>query len=197
MLYSALHRWSITTSRNDSEDDSDTEISKYMMPELYANSIRKCNNVYKNPSAIICYLTDGSEQYTTMAISAINSLLKVTPRIMIGLLVMEDDMKMLMMNNIDQKYHYRIICKQTSKSPLIKDWNPTQYKLDIIKFSHDGFQEVYWMDSDTIVYKDMTSSLYAFRLFTQVFYFILDHVMYHNCFMRKWREQHRDTILQL
>ncbi|CAF1294794.1 unnamed protein product [Didymodactylos carnosus] len=191
MLYSALHRWSIKSLQN----DSDNEISKYMIPELYADAITKCNNVYKNPSAIICYLADGSEQYTTMTINATNSLLKVTPHIMIGILVMDDDTKIVMMNNIDRKYHYRVICKRTSKSPLIKDWNPTQYKLDIIKFSHDGFQEVYWMDSDTIVYKDMTSSLYAFRLSTQLFYFILDHVMYDNCFMSKWHEQHRDTFI--
>lgn len=75
--------------------------------------------------------------------------------------------------------------KKISKTDIIKDWNPTQYKLDIIKFSYDGFQEIYWMDSDTAIYADVTTRLSALCLSVHVFYLILDHVMYDESFFEK------------
>ncbi|CAF0771955.1 unnamed protein product [Adineta steineri] len=192
MLYVALHRWAINSSKG---NDSDCKIDKYMVPDLYHDAIKKCTEFYKNPATIVCFFADGTERYTTMTINAMNSFLNFTPYVMVGLLVMNNETKKLVLEKIDRKHHYRIICKQTSKSPIIKDWNPTQYKLDIIKYSYDGFQEIYWMDSDTAVYRDMTASLSAFRLSTHVFYFTLDHVMYDQNFLNKWQEQHQQTFI--
>jgi hypothetical protein len=148
MFHSALMRW----SQSQSKTNDATVIYQYMISDLYEDSFKKSNEIYKIPSAIVCFLADGTEKYTNMTINAINSFLKLTPHVMIGLLLMDLNTKIFVLNKIDRIYHYRIICKQVSKPEKIKNWNPTQYKMDIIKFAHDGFQEIYWMDSDTIVY---------------------------------------------
>jgi hypothetical protein len=56
--------------------------------------------------------------------------------------------------------------------------------MDIIKFAQYGFREIFWMDSDTIVYKDMTSVLYTFHSPNQQFYLIPDRVMSDKEFMK-------------
>ncbi|CAF1286841.1 unnamed protein product [Adineta ricciae] len=190
MLHAALQRWLVKSLTQNPKGNLNDELSKYMISGLYTFAFENCSKLYKVPSTIVCFFADGTERYTTMTINSINSFLASTPNVMVGLLVMNEDTKSLVLNNIGRQYHYRILCKSISSSPILKDWNLTQYKLDIIKFSYDGFEEIYWMDSDTVIYNNMTSSLHDFRSSSQMFYFILDHVMYDTNFMKKWCEQH-------
>lgn len=191
MFHSALMRW----SKNSTKIDEDDLLFEYLIPNRYQESFVKCNTIYLIPSSIVCFLADGSEKYTNMTINAMNSFLKVTPHVTIGLLLMNFETKGIILNQIDRMYHSRIICKRVSKSELIPNWNPTQFKMDIIKFASDGFQEIFWMDSDTICYKDMTSVLYDFHASNQSFYFIPDHVMFDKNFVESWRKQHSDTLI--
>lgn len=136
-------------------------------------------------SSIVCYFADGSVRYTNMTINAINSFLISTPEIMVGLLVHDGDTRDKVLSCISRSYHHRILCKYTSKTPHFNDWNPTQYKLDILTFLEHGFDEIYWMDSDTVVYQDLRPHLEAFRRSSNAFYFILDHVMYDKSFVTR------------
>ncbi|CAF3356222.1 unnamed protein product [Rotaria socialis] len=182
----ALHRW--------------LEANKETIPDL-SKSIMTLNQ-YRHPinstslfSSIVCYFADGSTRYTNMTINAINSFLRSTPEVMVGLLVKNDDTRDKVMSAIAESYHYRIVSKYISKKAHFKDWNPTQYKLDILMFLDHGFEEIYWMDSDTIVYEDLRPYLEAFRCSSQLFYFVLDHVMYDSLFVTRWKRQHQDTFI--
>ena len=182
----ALHRW-LNANRAIIPDLSQSikTLQRYTFPK-YRTSLL---------SSIVCYFADGSVRYTNMTINAINSFLKSTPHVMVGLLVKDDDTKDRVMSSISKDDHYRILCKHISQTAHFTDWNPTQYKLDILLFLDHGFDEIYWMDSDTIVYEDLTSNLEFFQRSAKLFYFTLDHVMYDPSFVNKWRQEHSDTFI--
>ena len=182
----ALHRW-LSANRATLPDlsQSITTLQRYI-PSTYRTA---------SFSSIVCYFADGSVRYTNMTINAINSFLKSTPQIMVGLLVNDDDTKDRVMSAISKDDHYRILCKYISKTPHFTDWNPTQYKLDILLFLEHGFNEIYWMDSDTVVYQDLRPILVDFRHSDKLFYFTLDHVMYDPTFVNTWKQQHQETFI--
>ncbi|CAF1451967.1 unnamed protein product, partial [Rotaria sp. Silwood1] len=94
---------------------------------------------------------------------------------MVSLLIKNDDTRDEVMSCISKIYHHRI--------------------LYILKFLDHGFDEIYWMDSNTIVYRDLTNYLREFRWSNKLFYFILDHIMYDSSFVTKWKQQHPDTFI--
>jgi hypothetical protein len=182
----ALHRW--LNAHTEIIPDLSRSIT---MLGQYPNTV----NGASLHSSIVCYFADGSIRYTNMTINAINSFLRSTPEIMVGLLVHDDDTRDKVMSCIAKGYHYRILCKHTSRTPHFNDWNPTQYKLDILTFLDHGFDEIYWIDSDTVVYHDLTPYLVEFRRSSRLFYGILDHVMYDPSFVARWKQQHQTTFI--
>ncbi len=70
--------------------------------------------------------------------------------------------------------------------------NPTQYKLDLLRFA-DRYSTVFWMDSDVIIYRDMTPFLNAFLQSQALFYLVPDHVLLDPQFMERWQQQHPDA----
>jgi len=65
------------------------------------------------------------------------------------------------------------------------NWNPTQYKLDLVKFT-DKYNVVVWLDSDVIVYHDLTNFLVNFQASKQNFALTKDHVMFDQDFKERW-----------
>jgi len=129
----------------------------------------------------VCFLFDGSEKYTKMTLTAVNSFLATTPHISVGLL-------------FPAHYEPEGITRQISDpsrisirryEPHFQNWNPTQYKLDIRKFAPE-FASIFWLDSDTIVYKDLTSLLYEFHTSTCKVAFLKDHVCFNPQFLNNW-----------
>jgi len=130
---------------------------------------------------IVCFLFDGSEKYTKMTLSAVNSFIATTPHISVGLL-------------FPAHYEPEGITRQISDpsrisirryEPHFQNWNPTQYKLDIRKFAPE-FTTVFWLDSDTIVYKDLTTLLYEFHTSSCKVAFLKDHVCFNPQFLNNW-----------
>jgi len=130
---------------------------------------------------IVCFLFDGSEKYTKMTLSAVNSFIATTPSISVGLL-------------FPAHYEPEGITRQISDpsrisirryEPHFQNWNPTQYKLDIRKFAPE-FTSIFWLDSDTIVYKDLTSLLYEFHSSSCKVAFLKDHVCFNPQFLNNW-----------
>ncbi len=70
--------------------------------------------------------------------------------------------------------------------------NPTQYKLDISAFA-PRFANVFWMDSDTIIYSDLRPYLHRFVESSALFYLAPDHVLSDPAFVERWRAQHPDA----
>ncbi|CAF3443481.1 unnamed protein product [Rotaria sp. Silwood1] len=153
MVNMAIHRWL----------NANIEISPDLSQSItILGHYRHARNRFSLLSSIVCYFTDGSTRYTNMTINTINSFLRTTPQIMVGLLIKDNDTRGHVMSCIAKTYPYRILCKHTSKTSHFNDWNPTQYKFNILKFLDHGFDEIYWMDSDTIVYQDLTPYLEEF-----------------------------------
>jgi len=67
------------------------------------------------------------------------------------------------------------------------NWNPTQYKLDLVKFA-DKYETIVWLDSDVIVYEDMTSLLHEFQSSPKQYAFTKDHVMLTKNFTKDGQE---------
>jgi hypothetical protein len=181
----ALNRW-LNSNR-----ETNADLSRLItILGQYRSVVRRTSLL----SSIVCYFADGSTRYTNMTINAINSFLRSTPEVMVDLLVHNDETRDRVMSCIVKSYHYRILCKYTSKTPHFNEWNSIQYKLDILTFLDHGFDEIYWMDSDTIAYQDLTPYLEDFRSSSKSFYFVLDHVMYDSSFLARWKQQHQDTF---
>ncbi len=147
-------------------------------------------------SWIVCFYADGSEKYTEMTVNALVSFLTRTPKILVGLLTPNENVKTVVMRKIPVQYHHRVISKSSS-SAIFKDWNPTQFKLDIKKYVlEDGFETVFWFDSDTITIKDCTNFLSSFAQDpSSFFYFVADHVMFDQVFQSNWRKTHSECMI--
>jgi len=141
---------------------------------------------------IVCFFADGSEKYTNMTVLALSTFLDKTPAIKVGLLAHSNEIRDNILQRIEQRHHDRIIHKLTSETPpLSETWNPTQYKLDIAKFIEDGFEDIFWMDSDTYSYDDMTQFLLQFADSKAQFFFVKDHVMFNSDFVANWSQQRK------
>jgi len=65
------------------------------------------------------------------------------------------------------------------------NWNPTQYKLDLVQFSQN-FRTVFWLDSDVVVYRDLSQFLLTFHRSNKLYAFTPDHVNHSSEFRRLW-----------
>jgi len=140
---------------------------------------------------IICFLIDGSERYMEMTIRAINSLMTSTPVIFVGILVPPRyDTSNLYSRVLDPT---RVVFKEFRQH--FNKWNPTQHKLDIGQFSTE-FQIIFWLDSDTYVYKDLTPLLMDFRASNAKFAFLADHVCTNPEFLHNWKHKNNPFIPQ-
>jgi len=144
---------------------------------------------------IVCFFADGSDKYTEMTTMAIASFLDKTPNIKVGLLTHDSETHSRVLSNIDPRHHARIVWRQTSEVPHLLNWNPTQYKLDIAKFVADGFENIFWMDSDTLTYEDMTHFLLRFAESNKQFFFVKDHVMQNSDFVANWTKERALTLI--
>jgi hypothetical protein len=138
---------------------------------------------------IVCFFADGSDKYTEMTILAVTSFLEKTPRIKVGLLTHEEETRDRVLRSVKSEHHERIKWRKTSEIPHLVNWNPTQYKLDIAQFSNDGFECIFWMDSDTLTYGDMTQFLLRFAESNKQFFFVKDHVMFNSDFVSNWTRE--------
>lgn len=132
-------------------------------------------------SIVVCFLFDGSEKYIRMTLNAVNSFISTTPHIRVGLL-------------FPQGYDETVVTRQVADPSRVvvrryethfANWNPTQHKLDIIKFS-DQFSTIFWLDSDAIVYQDLTDLLVKFHSSPCKVAFMKDHVCYNPQFLNVW-----------
>jgi len=131
---------------------------------------------------VVCFMLDGSDRYKEMTRKAISSFQKMTPNVSVGLLVNPNNAavpdfiaslpnpQMVNVRHFDEHF---------------PGWNPTQYKLDLAKF-RDKFETVFWLDSDIIVYKDMSQFLLEFHNSKKNFAFAKDHVTNSEEFKKRW-----------
>eukprot|EP01117_Protostelium_nocturnum_P013515 TRINITY_DN5048_c0_g1_i2.p1 TRINITY_DN5048_c0_g1~~TRINITY_DN5048_c0_g1_i2.p1 ORF type:complete len:628 (+),score=106.95 TRINITY_DN5048_c0_g1_i2:1109-2992(+) len=147
-------------------------------------------------NAIVVFFADGSDKYTPMTIYAMRSLLKNTPKLMVGLLTPNKQVRAKVIGQIPIEYRCRILCKNTSTSH-IEGGNPTQFKLDIEKFSQfGGFNSIFWMDSDCIVRSDITKFILGFTNSDSFLFMVRDHVMNDPAFQRNWKSHHnKETVI--
>jgi len=126
---------------------------------------------------IACFMIDGSDRYTAMTINAINSFLKSTPEMHAGVLVPPSwGLSIFATRVVPQLIApERVIFKKWGQH--FAQWNPTQYKLDILQFA-DEYDVVLWLDSDTIVYDDLRPLLFAFYKSPAKYMFVRDHVCF-------------------
>jgi len=104
----------------------------------------------------------------------------------VGLLTHDEEIRSKVLSRLEKFHHSRIFWHKTSENPYLHHWNPTQYKLDIAKFADDGFESIFWMDSDTLTYGDMTPFLLRFAESNKQFFFVKDHVMFNSDFTTNW-----------
>lgn len=139
------------------------------------------NNNLNSSKIIVCFLVDGSEKYTPMTLKAIESFQHTTPNINVGLLT-------------PTNFDVASFTKRLPRPDLVRtrrfsvhfpNWNPTQYKLDLVKFA-DEFETIVWMDSDTFTLKDLTGLLLEFHKSDKNYAFVPDRVMFSQDFRTNW-----------
>jgi len=133
---------------------------------------------------IVCFLFDGSPKYTRMTLNAVNSFIANTPHVPVGLLFpkgLADKQAILSEVRDTSRVHTRDI------ETHFQNWNPTQHKLDIAKFS-DQFDTIFWLDSDAVVYKDLSDLLHEFHTSPCKVAFLKDHVCYNPQFLAVWHD---------
>lgn len=138
---------------------------------------------------IVCFLFDGSPKYTRMTLNAVNSFVTNTPHVPVGLLFPKDlAEKQAIISEVRDKtrVHTRDI------ESHFQNWNPTQHKLDIQKFS-DEFDTIFWLDSDAVVYKDLSDLLWEFHTSPCRVAFLKDHVCYNPHFLTVWNDWRKVT----
>lgn len=129
---------------------------------------------------VVCFMVSGDTRYVSMTLRAVKSFQENTPSIPVGLLV-------------DKSFDHAFFVAQLPNPSLVTvkhythhfDWNPTQYKLDIIQFA-DKFKTIIWLDSDILVHRDITNFLLSFHRSNKNYAFTLDHVNHSEDFRRRW-----------
>lgn len=122
-----------------------------------------------------------------MTLNAVNSFIAATPAVSVGLLFPHGFNTSSTLNQI--KDASRVSVRNYEQQ--FANWNPTQHKLDIQKFA-DQFETIFWMDSDAIVYKDLTDLLLEFNQSACKVAFMKDHVCWNPQFLNAWSEfRHR------
>jgi len=139
---------------------------------------------------IVCFMLSGQDKYTAMVLKAIQSFQTVSPDIAVGLLAPDH---LDISSFLSQLPHPEMIHKRSTESHFT-NWNPTQHKLDIIKFS-DEFSTIFWLDSDTYIIQDMTRFLVDFHLSPKQFALIKDRVNYYDDFKGNWPGSKEDLFI--
>jgi hypothetical protein len=137
-------------------------------------------------SIIVCFLFDGTDKYVRMTLNAVNSFINTTPHIRVGLLFPHGYDETIVTQQLADPSRAAVRRYETH----FQNWNPTQHKLDIIKFS-DEYDTVFWLDSDAIVYQDLTDLLWKFHVSTCKVAFMKDHVCYNPQFLNVWLDWRR------
>lgn len=97
----------------------------------------------------MCFYADSD--FADMAVGAISTLLSCTPCIYIGLLTLDPNDEIEILQQLSPFETSRLIRRPVSASPHFSKWNPTQYKLDIVRFLDSGsFDYIFWMDSGNL-----------------------------------------------
>ncbi len=101
-------------------------------------------------------------QDTRMTLNAVNSFITNTPYVPVGLLFPRNlaDKEAIL---AEVKDNARVRVREIETH--FQNWNPTQHKLDIRKFS-DEFDTIFWLDSDAVV---VWSFFLSFSLFFSLF----------------------------
>lgn len=95
-----------------------------------------------------------------MTLNAVNSFITNTPHVPVGLLFpkgLAEKQSIIAEVRDSSRVHTRDIENH------FQNWNPTQHKLDIQKFS-DQFDTIFWLDSDAVVVF-ILSFLFPFSLY--------------------------------
>jgi len=119
-----------------------------------------------------------------MTLNAVNSFITNTPHVPVGLLFpkgLAEKQSIISEVRDPSRVHTRDI------ETHFQNWNPTQYKLDIQKFS-DEFDTIFWLDSDAVVYKDLSDLLHEFHSSPCQVAFLKDHVCYNPHFLAVWND---------
>lgn len=116
---------------------------------------------------------------------ALRTFIDATPRILVGLLAKDERTSEFILGTLAPSQRHRVITKYSSETPHFDNWNPTQYKLDIAQFA-EAFETIFWFDSDTITFGDMTEFLTAFAASDAKFYMTPDHVNSDPAFCKTW-----------
>jgi len=129
---------------------------------------------------VICFMVSGDARYVEMTLRAVRSFQESCPGVAVGLLVQKgfDYSFFLAQLPNPSNVHIKFYSQRF-------EWNPTQYKLDIIQFT-DKFKTIFWMDSDVIVHRDLSNFLLAFHQSNKNYAFTLDHVNHSEDFRRRW-----------
>jgi len=139
--------------------------------------------------SIVCFLFDGSTKYTRMTLNAVNSFIEATPVVPVGLLFPQGFDPSPVLNQISDVSRVSI----RNHEQQFANWNPTQYKLDIQKFA-DEFESIFWLDSDAVVYADLSELLLEFYRSPCKVAFLKDHVCWNPQFLNTWTEfRHRSN----
>jgi len=160
-----------------------TEVGNLTIAKETSSQISSSDDADLN-KIIVCYMIDGSRKYTPMLISSIKSLQEQSPNVHIGLLLLPSADLTLVTQEL--KDTSRIHTRNVSNHFV--SWNPTQFKLDVEKFA-DEFETIVWMDSDTIIMKDLRPWLLDFHRSNKSFAFIKDRVNFYEDFRNKWPSQ--------
>ena len=136
---------------------------------------------------IVVFFADGTDRYNDMTSYALRTFIDATPRIMAGLLTADEKTSESIVSSLAPSQRHRVLPKLTHQVPYFDDWNPTQYKLDIVQYA-DAFETIFWFDSDTITFGDMTEFLSAFAVSNAKFYLTPDHVNSDAEFCKRWTE---------
>jgi len=155
-----------------------TNLQHDLIKELKISKEETTPNIGKSP-IIVCFMVDGTDKYMDMTLKAITSFQKTTPSISVGILIqngfeIQDFLNKLPNPNVYIRYmnfHFT--------------WNPTQHKLDIAEF-FDEFETVFWLDSDVIVFRDLTPHLVEFHHSSYEYAFVRDRVNDYDEFKRLW-----------
>lgn len=134
---------------------------------------------------IVVFFADGSARYNEMTAYALRTFIDATPRIMVGLLARDQQTSDAIVSTLAPSQRHRVLPKLISAKPYFADWNPTQYKLDIAKYA-EAFETIFWVDSDTITFGDMTPFLMTFATSPHKFYLTADHVNGDAEFQKGW-----------
>lgn len=130
---------------------------------------------------VVCYMMDGSEKYTPMTVNAISSLQNVSPGVNIGIITSDIDFAQQALREIPDPANITYMPKMTHWA----EWNATQHKLDLAQFA-DKFRTIIWMDSDTLVYRDIRPFLIDFHRSPEGIALMPDLVMHDDGFKQRW-----------